>query len=273
MALAAASESVVIQSPYLVLSKRSRKLFKSLREDHPDIELVFSTNSLAATDAFSAYAFTHKHKKHYIKTLGFDVYEFRPYPQDAAEFFPRLPKLIAEKSTGVNSGDIPAVGVNPSVEMAGPRAGQHAKSFVIDGLVSMVGSHNLDPRGEGFNTENGVIIYDERFAAELEGRIRRDIEPGNSWVAAMKPKKVPVISNINSMFESVSRSLPIFDIWPYRSTTVYGLKPGGTPMSPGEEGFYDNYRPLGSFPEVISNKRRVQVVLVSSFMGFITPVL
>ena len=108
---------------------------------------------------------------------------------------------------------------------------------------------------------------------ELESRIHKDIEPGNSWVAAMKPKRVPVLSGINGVFESVSRTLPILDIWPYRSTAVYELIPGAIPMSPDEEGFYDNYRPLGSFPEVISNKRRLQVILISSFMGFITPVL
>ncbi len=272
-ALAAAEHSVVIQSPYLVLSKRSRKLFKTLGKDHPEIELLFSTNSLAATDAFSPYAFTYKHKKHYIKTLGFDVYEFRPYALDAAEFFPRLPQLILEKKSGINSGEIPAVGPNPALEMPGPRSGLHAKSFVIDGFVSMVGSHNLDPRGEGFNTENGVIIYDSAFAEELEGSIRKDIEPGNSWVAAMKPPGVPILREINGALESVSRSLPIFDFWPYRSTTVYELIPGATAMPPGSEGFYQSYRAVGSFPEVISRKRRTQVILVASFMGFITPVL
>jgi len=271
--LAAAERSVVIQSPYLVLSKRSRKLFKTLHKEHPDIKLIFSTNSLAATDAFSAYAFTYKHKKHYIKTLGFDVYEFRPYAHDADEFFPRMPQLILEKKEGVSSGSIPATGPNPTLEMPGPRIGLHAKSFVIDGFVSMVGSHNLDPRGEGFNTENGVIIYDKAFAEELQKSILRDIEPGNSWVAAMKPPGIPVLREINGAIESVSRSLPIFDIWPYRSTTVYELIPGATPMPPGTEGFYQNYRPVGSFPEVISKKRRMQVILVSTFMGFITPVL
>ena len=272
-ALAAAERSVVIQSPYLVLSRRSRKLFKTLRKDHPNIEFLFSTNSLAATDAFSAYAFTYKHKKHYIKTLGFNVYEFRPYPLDAAEFIPRMPQLILEKRDGVSSGKIPAVGPNPTLERPGPRSGLHAKSFVIDGHVSMVGSHNLDPRGEGYNTENGVIIYDKAFAEELENSIRRDIEPGNSWVAAMKPPGPPILGGINGALESVSRSLPIFDIWPYRSTTLYELIPDAEPLPPGAEGFYQNYRPVGSFPEVISRKRRANVIMVSSFLGFITPVL
>ena len=272
-ALAAAEHSVVIQSPYLVFSRRSRKLFKTLRKDHPDIEFIFSTNSLAATDAFSAYAFTYKHKKHYIKTLGFDVYEFRPYALDAAEFFPRMPQLILEKKNGVSSGKIPAVGPNPALERPGPRSGLHAKSFVIDGFVSMVGSHNLDPRGEGYNTENGVIIYDKAFAEELENSIRRDIEPGNSWVAAMKPPGPPILGGINGALESFSRSLPIFDIWPYRSTTLYELIPDAEPVPPGAEGFHQNYRAVGSFPEVISRKRRSQVIMVSTFIGFITPVL
>jgi phosphatidylserine/phosphatidylglycerophosphate/cardiolipin synthase-like enzyme len=256
-----------------VLSKRSRKLFKTLRKEHPDIEFLYSTNSLAATDAFSAYAFTYKHKKHYIKTLGIDVYEFRPYPLDASEFFARMPQLILEKKEGVSSGRIPAVGPNPALDRPGPRSGLHAKSFVIDGHISMVGSHNLDPRGEGFNTENGVIIYDKAFAEELESSIRRDVEPGNSWVAALKPPGPPVLGDINGAIESVSRSLPIFDIWPYRSTTLYELLPDAEPLPPGAEGFYENYRTVGSFPEVISRKRRANVIMVSSFLGFITPVL
>jgi len=272
-ALSSAEKSVVIQSPYLVLSKRSRKLFKTMRADHPDIEFIFSTNSLAATDAFSAYSHTYKHKKHYIKTLGFDVYEFRPYAADAAEFFPRMPELIIEKSSGMNSGRIPAVGPNPTLDMPGPRSGLHAKSFVIDGHISMVGSHNLDPRGEGYNTENGVIIDDLAFAQELERSIRKDIEPGNSWVTAMKPPGPPLLGSINSGIESFSRTLPVFDIWPYRSTTLYELRPGGTVVAPGAEGFYQNYRAVGSFPEVTSRKRRWQVMVVSSFLGFITPVL
>ncbi len=272
-AMAAAEESVIIQSPYLVLSKRARKLFRNLRKDHPDIDLLFSTNSLAATDAFSAYAYTHKHKKHYINKLGFDVYEFRPYAQDSAEFFPRLPELIAEKKNGLDSGEIPAAGPNPAMDMPGPRSGLHAKSFVIDGFVSMVGSHNLDPRGEGYNTENGVLIYDRAFAQELESSIRKDILPGNSWVVAMKPGKVPVLGSINGAIESISRSLPIFDIWPYRSTALYELKPGSTPLPPGSEGFYEHYRPIGSFPGVTSQKRRLQVIMISSFLGFVSPVL
>jgi len=89
----------------------------------------------------------------------------------------------------------------------------------------------------------------------------------------MKPKGPPVLGDINGAIESVSRSLPIFDIWPYRSTTLYELLPDAEPLPTGSEGFYENYRAVGSFPEVISRKRRANVIMVSSFLGFITPVL
>ncbi len=62
---------MLIQSPYMVLSKRARELFAELRERNPDIELVYSTNSLASTDADTVYGHTHKHKKRYVGELGF----------------------------------------------------------------------------------------------------------------------------------------------------------------------------------------------------------
>ena len=92
-------------------------------------------------------------------------------------------------------------------------------------------------------------------------------------MTALKPPGPPILGDINGAIESASRTLPIFDIWPYRSTGLYELKPGATPVSPGAEGFYDNYEALGSFPDVVDSKRRWQVILISSFLGFITPVL
>jgi hypothetical protein len=50
-----------------------------LRQRNPDIELVFSTNSLASTDADTVYAHTHRHKDRYIDRLGFRMYEFKPF--------------------------------------------------------------------------------------------------------------------------------------------------------------------------------------------------
>ncbi|WP_210340862.1 phospholipase D-like domain-containing protein [Alkalicoccobacillus gibsonii] len=43
----------------------------------------------------------------------------------------------------------------------------HAKSFVIDDYLSMVGSFNLDARSSYLNTESAVLIQGSEFASEL----------------------------------------------------------------------------------------------------------
>jgi phosphatidylserine/phosphatidylglycerophosphate/cardiolipin synthase-like enzyme len=266
--LSSASTSVVIQSPYMVLSKKARKVFSSLREKNPDIELVFSTNSLASTDADTVYAHTYKHKKHYVKTLGFQMYEFKPFPVDAPLFFHRWTELMEEKEQGVSSLSVVS-GDNSTIDMPAPRSGLHAKSFVVDGRIAMIGSHNFDPRSEGFNTENGVIIWDEVFAQDLEALIRRDTEPQNSWAVALKPDP----NEVSGVIESVSRTLPVFDLWPYRSTTLYELSADGHAAQPGSEEFYQNYYSVGGFPDVVRTRRQVTIMFLSSFFGFLAPVL
>lgn len=266
--LTSARHSVVIQSPYMVLSRQVRDLFSSLREQNPDIELVFSTNSLASTDADTVYANTHRHKRRYVEGLGFELYELKPYPVDAPEFFPRWPELIEEKKQGVASKSVVS-GDNSLIPMPAPRVGLHSKSFVIDGRVAMVGSHNFDPRSEGFNTENGLIVWDETFAQVLEQLIRRDIEPQNSWIVAVKPDK----EQKKTAIDPVPKTIPEFKPWSYSSTSVYELAPGKEPVPPQSPDFYRNYYAVGSFPEVIRTRRQVTVLFLGSFFFFLEPIL
>jgi phosphatidylserine/phosphatidylglycerophosphate/cardiolipin synthase-like enzyme len=263
-----ARHSVVIQSPYMVLSRRARNVFEELREHNPDIELLFSTNSLASTDADTVYANTHRHKKRYVKTLGFSMYELKPFPLDAPEFFPRWPTLMEENRQGIKSESVVS-GDNSVIPMPAPRVGLHSKSFVVDGRVAMIGSHNFDPRSEGFNTENGLIVWDEKFAQKLEGLIRRDTEPQNSWVVALKPDK----EQAKTALAPVPKTVPQFKPWSYSSTSVYELAPGKQPVPPGSPDFYRNYYAVGSFPDVIRTRRQVNVVFLASFFFFLEPVL
>jgi len=266
--LVSARHSVLIQSPYMVLSKRVRNLVAKLRVQNPFIELIFSTNSLASTDADTVYANTHRHKKRYVKSLGFQMYEFKPFPADAPEFFPRWAKLIEEKKQGVESKAIVS-GDNSVIPMPAPRVGLHSKSFVVDGRVAMIGSHNFDPRSEGFNTENGLIIYDEVFARDLEALIRRDIEPQNSWIVAMKPKG----EQKETALADVPKTIPQFKPWSYGSTSVYELAPGKEPRIPSSPDFYEHYYAVGAFPEVIRTRRQATVIFLSSFFFFLEPIL
>jgi phosphatidylserine/phosphatidylglycerophosphate/cardiolipin synthase-like enzyme len=266
--LISARQSVVIQSPYMVLSKRAREVFTRLRERNPDIELVFSTNSLASTDADTVYANTHRHKKRYVDKLGFQMYEFKPFPLDAPDFFPRWPELIEEKKNGVTSKSVVS-GDNSTIPMPAPRTGLHSKSFVVDGRVAMIGSHNFDPRSEGFNTENGLIVWDITFAQTVEGLIRRDTEPQNSWIVAVKPDK----EQEKTAMAGVSKTGPEFKPWSYGATSVYELAPGQQPVTTDSPEFYQNYYAVGSFPEVIRTRRQVTVLFLSSFFFFLEPIL
>ena len=266
--LISAQHSVVIQSPYMVLSKRARDLFARLGERNPAIELVYSTNSLASTDADTVYAHTHKHKDRYIERLGFEMYEFKPFPADAPEFFPRWPQLMEEKRRGVLS-HAAVSGDDSTIPMPAPRIGLHSKSFVVDGRVAMIGSHNFDPRSEGFNTENGILIWDERFARELKRLIRRDIEPGNSWVVNMRPRGSQKDTAIETPPGNNTEFLP----WFYGSTSVYELAPGKEPVPPDSPDFYRHYYSVGSFPEVIKTRRQITILFLGSLFGFLEPIL
>ncbi len=266
--LLSARRSVVIQSPYMVLSKRVRQVFRELLDRNPGMELIFSTNSLASTDADTVYANTHRHKKRYVKRIGFQMFEFKPFPLGAPEFFPRWPALIEENMQGLESASI-ASGDNSVIPMPAPRVGLHSKSFVVDGQVAMIGSHNFDPRSEGFNTENGIVVWDERFARRLEQLIRVDIEPENSWVVAMKPDK----EQEKTALSPVPKTIPEFKPWSWNSTSVYELAPGKKAVPPGSPDFYRNYYSVGSFPDVIRTRRQVTVIFLSSFFYFLEPVL
>lgn len=263
-----ARESVVIQSPYMVLSLRVRNVFKKLRKQNPNIELLFSTNSLASTDADTVYANTHRHKKRYVDKLGFQMYEFKPFPLDAPQFFRRWPALIEENMQGLESESVVS-GDDSVIPMPAPRVGLHSKSFVVDGKIAMIGSHNFDPRSEGFNTENGLIVWDEDFAQTVEQLIRRDAEPQNSWVVALKPNK----EQARTALAPVPKTSPQFKPWSYSSTSVFELAPGKEPVLPGSPDFYRNYYAVGSFPDVIRTRRQVTVVFLSSFFFFLEPVL
>jgi phosphatidylserine/phosphatidylglycerophosphate/cardiolipin synthase-like enzyme len=79
----AADGRVLLQTPYLVLSKPAQRMFEALQQRPSPPRVVVSTNSLAATDAFIPYALSYKYKRRYLRDYKFEIYEFKPFPQDA----------------------------------------------------------------------------------------------------------------------------------------------------------------------------------------------
>ncbi|PZR76818.1 MAG: cardiolipin synthase B [Chthoniobacterales bacterium] len=57
----------------------------------------------------------------------------------------------------------------------------HAKTMVIDGLFSMLGSSNLDPRSSEINEEIDVVIYDEGFSRIMEQTFEKDLAQSHEY--------------------------------------------------------------------------------------------
>jgi phosphatidylserine/phosphatidylglycerophosphate/cardiolipin synthase-like enzyme len=57
----------------------------------------------------------------------------------------------------------------------------HAKSMVVDGRISVVGSFNLDPRSANLNTESITIIHSESVAKHLLDRMETEMTEDNAW--------------------------------------------------------------------------------------------
>ena len=85
-----AQSEVLLQTPYLVLSKPAQKLFKGLRKREAPPRVVVSTNSLAATDNPVVYALSYKYKRRNLRELGFNIYEYKPFPLDAPVDYRKL---------------------------------------------------------------------------------------------------------------------------------------------------------------------------------------
>jgi len=243
-----AKQSILVQTPYFVLSDNAYSELRQLRKSNPDIEFSISTNSLATADHYYVYALGFKHKKRNLKKLRFNIFELKNTPVDAGTFIP---------STPVNKQAAISI---------------HAKSLVIDNQYAVIGSHNFDPRSGSLNTESVLIIKDAEFASALNRRIRLATQAENSWIIARR-QKVPVLGHISGIFASVSRALPLFDLWPFRYTSSYELKEGKKPVPREHPDFYSNYRNVGQFPGTGLGDKQVRSLLVSGFGAVLEPLM
>ena len=273
--VAGTRSELVLQTPYLVLSRPARRLFRELRARPDRPAILVSTNSLAATDAFPVYAMSHKYKRLYLRELGFRIHEYKPYPESSpinvaatgalGEVRAATLPMFGSGSRGSASGPVP-------LKRAGVRVGLHAKSLVVDDRIGVVGSHNFDPRSDDYNTESMVVVHDAEFAAALSASIRLDMQPGNAWLIAAQ-EKPPVLSGLNYSLGKLSEKLPIFDLWPFPYATSYELKPGCNPVGPGQPGFHACYQDVGAFPEVDLPLKTVYTRILTAFGAGLVPIL
>lgn len=268
--LSNAQERVILQTPYMLLDNRSVRLFKKLRRERQEMELVFSTNSLAATDAFYVYAHSFKQRKQLVKRLKFQVHELKPIPADVGTMIPRYATL-QELSKSMTYDPAQYKGFVP-IDVQGPRLCIHCKTLVVDRRICYIGSHNFEPRSNTMNTESGVLIWDEDIARVVEENILLDAAPQNSWVLGER-KGPPIVSNISEVVARISRALPFMDIWPFRYTSCYQLREGMSPVSPFDHEFRERYEDVGTFPEVNLSSEALSLRFIAAFGGWSKPLM
>ncbi len=154
--LSKAKKAITIQSPYLVLPEGGLDFFRNKVAEGVRVRII--TNSLASTDNLYAFSGYQKVRQELVGA-GIEVYEFKPDPEIKKELIERYPEL----------------------EQLAPIFSLHAKTFVVDGMTTYIGTFNLDPRSANLNTEVGVVVRSERFALQVEAAIDKDMLPGNSW--------------------------------------------------------------------------------------------
>jgi phosphatidylserine/phosphatidylglycerophosphate/cardiolipin synthase-like enzyme len=124
-----AHSEVILQTPYLVMSKPAQAMFRRMheRERSQRPRVTVSTNSLAATDAFIAYALSYKYKRRYLREFGFDIYEYKPFPLDApidvAATGAELPALADEDQGPSEALALPGPGSGSGSAAGSPGSG------------------------------------------------------------------------------------------------------------------------------------------------------
>ncbi|PKK90233.1 MAG: hypothetical protein CVV64_10935 [Candidatus Wallbacteria bacterium HGW-Wallbacteria-1] len=129
----ACKKEIIIQNPYVVLTKRARAAI--VRASRRGVKIVILSNSPMSTDSALTQAM---------------------FLQDWKEVLRDAPNLEIWAMKGPNK--------------------LHAKVFVFDRQVSVIGTYNMDPMSEQINSEVAAMISDEQFSKDCAERIYKDME-------------------------------------------------------------------------------------------------
>ena len=152
-----AKVSVDIQSPYLVLTEEGLKVFKDAVDRGVRVNIL--TNSLASTDNMEAFSAYQKCRKKLLQA-GVHIYEFKPNSAERIKI-----------QTGALQKELNYT----------PTFGLHAKSMVVDGHITVIGTFNLDPRSANLNTECFAVIDNAIVAQGVLKGMQEENKAENAW--------------------------------------------------------------------------------------------
>lgn len=142
---------VVVQTAYLIPTRNGIDALASLTGRGVRVRML--TNSLMSNNHLPVHAHYAKYRKQLIRA-GAELHEFRC---DAA-------LLSFLRGDRFNSP-----------------AGLHTKAAVVDRRFTLIGSYNMDPRSRNLNSEIGLLVRSEEFAARVLEAMERDFDPTNSY--------------------------------------------------------------------------------------------
>ncbi len=152
----------MIQTPYLITTQLGKTLFREAVARGVEVKIM--TNSLASTDNLEAFSGYQRDRDRLLVT-GVRVFEYKP---DAAVRY----KIM----TGALQKEINFT----------PVFGLHAKSMVIDGEITVIGTFNLDPRSANLNTECVTVIYSSTITKEVLTGMEEELKPENCWETTVR---------------------------------------------------------------------------------------
>lgn len=179
-----AKSSIDIQTPYLITSKTSQDLFENAVKRGVNIRIL--TNSLASTDNVEAFSSYQSDRETLLKT-GVRIFEFKP---------------DAEERKKIMTGEL-----QEELEYT-PIFGLHAKSMVIDGKTTVVGTFNLDPRSANLNTECIVVVDSEKISGGVLKGMGIEFKPENSWETTLNFNPDSEVSNYKRLKTWTRKVLP-----------------------------------------------------------------
>jgi len=179
-----AKRTLDIQTPYLITSELSQNLFREAVQRGVKVRIL--TNSLASTDNVEAFSSYQTDRKTLLQT-GVRIYEFRP---DAAE------------RTRIMTGEL-----QKTLDHK-PIFGLHAKSMVVDGQITVIGTFNLDPRSANLNTECITIIHSEKVSDQVLVGMEEEFKPENSWETTFDFNPDSEVNNLKRIKTWTRKILP-----------------------------------------------------------------
>ncbi|HEY0505174.1 MAG TPA: phospholipase D family protein [Lysobacter sp.] len=136
-----AQREVILQTPYLVLSDAAQDMFRGMhsrpREQRPRV--IISTNSLAATDAFIAYALSYKYKRRYLREFGFNIFEYKPFPLDAPIDIAATGATLPDLDEDTGGADPESMA--PGRALTGESGGREGEARPANGSATMSDTH------------------------------------------------------------------------------------------------------------------------------------